>query len=88
MNYNFSHWFLTSMYEVSIYTVHSLHELTAYMEVYLYSGESKLRLKSDPSISESVACRKRSGYDFWSHVVNKNTKSLMVTKIYSVVSMM
>jgi hypothetical protein len=37
MNHNFSHWFLTSIYAVSIYTVHSLHELTAYVEVYLYS---------------------------------------------------
>jgi hypothetical protein len=26
----------TSIYAVSIYTVHSLHELTAYIEVYLY----------------------------------------------------
>jgi hypothetical protein len=35
MNYNFSHWFLTSIYAVSINTVHSLHELTTYIEVYL-----------------------------------------------------
>jgi hypothetical protein len=31
----FSHWFLTPIYAVSIYTVHSLHELTAYIEVCL-----------------------------------------------------
>jgi hypothetical protein len=36
MNYSFSHWFLTSTHAVSIYTVHSLHELTAYTEVCLY----------------------------------------------------
>jgi hypothetical protein len=36
MNCNFSRWFLTSIYAVSIYTVHSLHELTAYIEVYLH----------------------------------------------------
>jgi hypothetical protein len=30
----FSHWFLTS-----IYAVYSLHELTAYTEVYLYTHE-------------------------------------------------
>jgi hypothetical protein len=36
MNYKFSHWFLTSIYAVSIYTVHSLHELTAHIEVYRY----------------------------------------------------
>jgi hypothetical protein len=34
MNYNFSHWFLTS-----IYTVHSLDELTAYIEVYVFLGK-------------------------------------------------
>jgi hypothetical protein len=36
MNYNFSHWSFTSIYAVSIYTLHLLHELTAYVEVYLY----------------------------------------------------
>jgi hypothetical protein len=30
MNYNFSHWFLTS-----VCMGHSLHELTAHIEVYL-----------------------------------------------------
>jgi hypothetical protein len=34
MNYNFSRWFLTS-----IHMVHSLHELTAYIEVYLYKPQ-------------------------------------------------
>jgi hypothetical protein len=28
MNYNFPHWFLTSVYAVSRYTVHSLHKLS------------------------------------------------------------
>jgi hypothetical protein len=36
MNYNFSDWFLISIYAVSIYTVHSLHELTAYIYIYVY----------------------------------------------------
>jgi hypothetical protein len=36
-NYNFSHWFLTSIYAVSIYTVHSLHELTAFEQTFAIS---------------------------------------------------
>jgi hypothetical protein len=36
MSYNFPHWFLTSIYAVSRYTVHTSYELTAYVEVYLY----------------------------------------------------
>jgi uncharacterized protein (DUF1810 family) len=35
MNYNFSHLFLTFICAVSVYTVHSLNELTAYVDVYL-----------------------------------------------------
>jgi hypothetical protein len=31
----FFHWFLASIYEVSKYTIHSLHEVTTYVGVYL-----------------------------------------------------
>jgi hypothetical protein len=52
MNDNFSHWFLTSIYAVSIYTVHSLHELPAYTEVYLYLCEFSIFHRCLPSGTE------------------------------------
>jgi hypothetical protein len=35
------------MYAVSRYTVHSLHELTAYIEVYVYKNQNLKELSKD-----------------------------------------